>query len=288
MAKHPATAATPTDDNYRVPAVERAFTILRLLVVRGASPLADLVEGSGLNKSTVFYILRTLVALDMVDYDDRARTYGLGPGLMELGLAAGDQSSDIAVAKRELAGLLEVVNATIALYRRVSRDEIMMVDKMERPHRVRITLQAGLPIPIQGGSFGRAFLAFDPPAQVEHVLRDGLHAFTPKSVSSVRAFQRELELVRTQGWAVDHEGFALGVSTVAAPIFGPDGEICLVAAAVGFTNLVTEDVAREWGAQLRQLCDRVGQALGGIVLDSGTGRSALSSATRWRDARLGA
>ena len=69
--------------------------------------------------------------------------------------------------------------------------------------------------------------------------------------------------MREQGWAVDHEGFALGVSTVAAPIFGPDGKIALVAAAVGFTNLFTDEVAQQCGEELRRVCDRIGHILGG-------------------------
>ena len=283
MVKGTASAPKSGDDGYRVPAVERTFAILRILAAHGSSQLADIVEESGLNKSTTFYILRTLVTLDMVDYNERARTYALGPGLMELGMAASAQFSDIAVAKRELAELLEVLNVTIVLYRRLSRDEIMMVDKLERAHRVRITLQAGVHIPIQGGSFGRAFLAFDSPAEVDEALRDGLHKFTPKSVTNVRTFRRELSVVREQGWAVDHEGFALGVSTVAAPIFGPDGKILLVAAAVGFTNLLGDEVAQEWGSALRVVCDRIGRTVAG---QTGTGSvtepDGVDQSTRWR------
>jgi DNA-binding IclR family transcriptional regulator len=262
MANWSVPAEGPTEAT-RVPAVERAINVLRLLAAHGPSSLSQLVNGSGLNKSTVFYIMRTLVALDMVDYDEAARTYALGYGLVELGLAAGEQSTDIALAKRELVGLLDVVHATIVLYRRVGRDSIVLVDKLERPHQVHITLQAGVQVPVQGGSFGRAFLAFDEPAEITAALRDGLHKFTPKSVMDVREFRRQLAQVREQGWAVDHEGFSLGVSTVAAPVFKNDGRILLVAAIVGFTNLVDDDVARQWGGLLREACDRIGHRLQG-------------------------
>jgi DNA-binding IclR family transcriptional regulator len=163
----------------------------------------------------------------------------------------------VAIAKRYLTELLEVMDVTIVLYRRLNVSEIMMVDKLERPHRVRITVQAGIHLPIQGGSFGRAFLAFDDEAGLDDALEDGLYQFTPKSVMDPQAFRRELPEVRERGWAVDHEGFALGVSTVAAPIFGPDGRIVLVAAAVGFTNLFTEEVTQRIGEQLRVMCDRI-------------------------------
>jgi DNA-binding IclR family transcriptional regulator len=255
-------APGPAEDGYRVPAVERAFAIIRVLAAASPLSLADIVEDSGLNKSTTFYILRTLVTLDVVSYEESTRTYTLGPALMELGMTAAGQFSDVAVAKRNLTELLEVQDVTIVLYRRVNVGEIMMVDKLERAHRVRITVQAGVHLPIQGGSFGRAFLAFDDAAAVDEALAGGLHKFTPKSVTRVPVFKKELAEVHEKGWAVDHEGFALGVSTVAAPIFGSDGRIALVAAAVGFTNVLTDEIAQQCGEQLRRVCDRIGTILG--------------------------
>jgi DNA-binding IclR family transcriptional regulator len=95
------------------------------------------------------------------------------------------------------------------------------------------------------------------------VLKDGLREFTPKSVTRVSVFRKELIAVRERGWAVDHEGFALGVSTVAAPIFGADGTVTLVAVILEFTSLLTDEVAKEYGENLRRVCDRIGHILGG-------------------------
>lgn len=286
MAKS-ASATGPQEDGYRVPAVERAFAIIRVVAARGPVSLADIVEQSGLNKSTTFYILRTLVTLDVVAYAEASRTYSLGPALMELGHTAAGQFSDVDVAKRNLAELLERLDVTIVLYRRVGVGEIVMIDKLERAHRVRITVQAGEHLPIQGGSFGRAFLAFDDPAIVSEALKDGLHKFTPKSATRVTAFRKELAVTRERGWAVDHEGFALGVSTVAAPIFGTDGRIALVAAAVGFTTLFDDETTDRCGTELRRVCDRVGSMLGSDrppfdqgSPDHGPGRSVAARRTR--------
>ena len=88
MAKIVRPATELSGDGNRVPAVERAFAIIRLLAAQGPLSLAEVVEETGLNKSTIFYTLRTLVALDVVAYDEGTRAYGLGPALMELGLIA--------------------------------------------------------------------------------------------------------------------------------------------------------------------------------------------------------
>lgn len=252
-----------TDDARRVPAVERAFRLVRLLAAQGAVSLSQAVEATGMNKSTAYYILRALVAEHVVVYDEERRTYELGPALVEIGAVAAERMNDVSLAKRYLSELLDQINATIVLYRRIGLTEVMLVDKLERRHRVRITLQVGTPVPIQGGSFGRVFLAYDEPSQVAAVLAGGLQSFTAKSVTSKEAFLRDLERVRERGFAVDHEGFALGVSTVAAPIFDRTGEIRLVAAAVAFTTLLDDRLADHYGRLLRDSCERIGKSLAG-------------------------
>lgn len=251
------------DEEYRVPAIERAVRVLRLLAGEGSLTLAQTVDATGMNKSTTYYILRTLAAEKLVQYDEDRRVYQLGPAMVELGAAAADQMNDVSIAKRYLAELLEQMNVTIVLYRRISLTEIILVDKLERPHRVRITLQVGTPVPIQGGSFGRAFLAYDKPHEITAALAGGLQAFTAKSVTSREVFLRDLERVREQGFAVDHEGFALGVSTVAAPIFDTSGRIRLVAAAVGFTSEMDDRRSTVYGRLLREACDRIAKTLAG-------------------------
>ena len=47
-------ATGASGDGYRVPAVERAFAVIRVLAARGPLSLAEVVEESGLNKSTTF------------------------------------------------------------------------------------------------------------------------------------------------------------------------------------------------------------------------------------------
>lgn len=256
----PAEMPPPEGENSpRVPAVERAFNILGSLGRSGPLSLADIIEQTGLNKSTAYYILRTLASLGAVHYDQATRTYSLGPALIELGSVAGRQFDLVANARRHLRSLVAALDTTIVIYRRSGIHEVVILDRFERDHGVRITVEPGARIPIQGGSFGRAFLAFDPDSLLEQALSPGLVTFTPKSPTVVDDFRRELATVRTLGWAVDHEGFALGVSTVAAPIFDASGGVALVAAAVGFTSLLDDDVVRRYGEALRVACDQVGR-----------------------------
>ena len=135
------------------------------------------------------------------------------------------------------------------------------VDSAER-HRARIVIQAGETLPVYSAAVGRAFMAFDDARTVDRVLKAGMQQYTPNSITDTSAFRKELTAVRERGYAVDFEGFSLGVSTVAAPIFGADGQIALVACILDFATVLTREVAPEVGEKLRRVCDRVGSTLG--------------------------
>jgi DNA-binding IclR family transcriptional regulator len=248
-------------EGYQVPAVERTMLLLRALQRRGAMSLVDLIEETGLNKSTCWSLLRTLDRERLVEHDPDTRTYRLGIGLVELGATASEQLTYLGVVKRYLAELLEEMNVTFVIYRRLDQRRVSLVDKLERLHRVRITVPVGTEIPIQGGSFGRCFLAYEQPEVVDAVLAEGLQPFTPHSVTDVDEFRAELDQVRERGWAVDHEGFALGISTIAAPVFAVSGKLLLVVGGVAITSLLDDDTVEAWGTRLRQTCDRIAMSL---------------------------
>lgn len=249
-------------NNHRVPAVQRAFAVLRCLAEGGPAPLVDLVNQTGLHKSTVYYTLKALVAEDAVVYDEKTRLYSLGAELIRIGTVASGQFNHVTIARPHLIKLLDRYEITIVLYRRDNAKITTVVDKLERPEGVRVALKTGIQAPIQVGSVGRTFHAFDPIETVSEVLSDGLQAYTQHSIVDPDSYIRELIEVRRKGWSYDIEGYALGVTGIAAPIREAGGQVRLVAAAVGYSSLLTMDLIEEIGAALKRTCDRISAELG--------------------------
>lgn len=219
--------------------------------------MTELATQLELNKSTVFYTLKSMEKAKVVIYDDQSKIYSLGPELLALGAAASEQADAATIAKQELLKIIDRVPETMVIYRRVDDMTISIVDKIEYPNNIRITVPLGQRIPIQGGSFGRAFLAHDPDPLVEEILAEGLQQFTDKSITALEEFHKELQLVRDRGWAVDHEGYVRGVSTVAAPVRSLEGSTRLVIAAVGMTYLIDEEHTEAYGRVLAECAERI-------------------------------
>lgn len=247
--------AAHTAKAYQVPAIERSMLILQALQQHGPLGLADLVSVTGLSRSTCYYLVRTMAKARLVEADEETRKFRLGIRLVELGSAATEQIGYLGVIKRYILDLLDEMDATFVIYRRLDRGRVTIVDKVEPRHRLRVTVPLGSTLPIQGGSFGRCFLAYDEPAAVREVLSAGLQRRTERSITDVERFLTEIATVRERGWAMDREGFALGVSTVAAPVLH-HGEPLLVVAALTMAGTLADDTTAErWGRRLREICD---------------------------------
>ena len=53
-------------------------------------------------------------------------------------------------------------------------------------------------------------------------------------------FRRELALIRERGYAIDNEEITRGIMCVAAPVFGPDGEV-ICAISITFPSYINDD-----------------------------------------------
>jgi DNA-binding IclR family transcriptional regulator len=101
--------------------------------------------------------------------------------------------------------------------------------------------QAGGTIPAYCSALGRAILAFSEPATVQAVLQAGLPARTPRTLTNPLAVLRELTAVPDQGWATEREEGNIGVSCVAAPVFGPLGEVVAAMSVTGPSKIIRAD-----------------------------------------------
>jgi DNA-binding IclR family transcriptional regulator len=96
-------------------------------------------------------------------------------------------------------------------------------------------------IPAYCSGLGRAILAYSQPAIIEAALAGPLAARTPRTLTSRIAILRELTAVPERGWAIDREEGNIGVSCVAAPIFGPLGDVVAALSLTGPSQLVRAD-----------------------------------------------
>lgn len=180
--------------------------------------LQDIVERSGLPRSTVHRILDSLVRLRWLDH--RSGDYGLGMRALELGGLAVAHNS----LRESTAPLLHDlhVRTGVAVHLHVlDRLDVVCIDKLSGRSGVGLPTRVGGRLPAHATASGKAILAWTDPRQVDAMMRGKLVSRTPRTLPTMEALEQELAAVRARGGlAYDREECAPGVACVAAPLRG--------------------------------------------------------------------
>lgn len=213
--------ANPAPDSPAAPlsrTVAKAFTVVDVLAAqsdRGIT-LSELSAQLHMPKSTVHRYLATLQQLGLAERSDADR-FRLGTKVIELAglfLAKSDLRTESQAALDALATQTdETIHLAVP-----SGAEVVYIAKVESKHALRMYSYIGARLPMYCTALGKAILAFSPPERRRDVLAQPLKPRTPSTITSPSALERELDAVRSQGYAIDDEENEPGIRCIGAPI----------------------------------------------------------------------
>lgn len=213
-----------------VQSVDRALTILDLLGSDAELGVTEIAGMLAVHKSTASRLLATLESHGLVEqYPDRGR-YRLGVGLLRLA-GATRARLDVVRESREvtqaLAGQVgETVNVVI-----LSGAETLYLDQVTGASAIQIHNWVGHRNPLHATANGRVLLSHLPPEQRAALLAaisdsgGRLPLLTDRTIATVPALLQDLDLIRARGYALAVDELELGLTAVAAPIRGLDGDV---------------------------------------------------------------
>jgi DNA-binding IclR family transcriptional regulator len=207
-------------------AVERALAMLEA-VAQEADGLSNAEISRNLNipKSSASYILRTLETRGYLTRDAASGRYRVGLKILSLSRGALDGRDVRGVALPIMRHLTHQTGLTCHLAVLDGPDAVY-IEKVEPEGFIRMDTWVGRRMRVHATSVGKAIVAHIPQEQLEQILhKSGMEKRTPKTIITVPRLLKELEKVRTLGYAVDDEENNLGARCVAAPVFGDRGAI---------------------------------------------------------------
>ncbi len=212
-----------TERNDATSVLGRVLSVLRAF--DAASPvlaLAEISRRADLPKSTVHRLLAEMTQERLLDRDEDGR-YRLGLRLFELGELVPQHRTLSDAALPIMEDLREATHQRVhlAVLDGIDVVYVEILGSAGRP----ISSRTGGRLPAHATGVGKAILAYSPASVVKARIDAGLPRATPRTIATSGALIRELREVRTQGTAYDREESHLGISCVAAPVFGHDRKI---------------------------------------------------------------
>lgn len=202
--------------------VKQAAQVLELLEFFAdfgrPATLADVSRSLGWPRSSTYNLLMTLARLGYL-YEPTPKN-GFFPStrwasmVEKIRLAQPASESmqtmlDHLAAKTGETAVIGVVSGTTALFHQVA----------ESANYVRFTAAEGQTVPLYATVIGRALLSQMTKAQRDNVLQKTTFTqFTPKTLISRQAIERDIETSLERGWFEGSEGFSSNLSGVAIPL----------------------------------------------------------------------
>lgn len=234
--------------------------------------LGQLAEAAGLNKTSVYRALRTLMESGFVEQDPETQKYRLGVGV--LGPAAHYLSKvDFRTAARPLVEEFVRRRGETVTLGIPYGDELVFIDRVIGSNDAVFYCDVGRHLPLHCGAAGKAVLAWLPDERREAYISSGLSSRTPKTITDPDALRAELEGIRRQGYAVSDQEVDLGIRAVAVPVFDFSGQVAGGIAVAGVAARFDEDAIERFAAELVQIGREVSKLLGWTKLaDTGMAR----------------
>jgi len=228
--------------NYkRVPAIDKCFSILALMSeAKHPFGFNEIVKNLGLNKSTVFNILHTLKDLDVLEKGPDG-LFRLGTRLFVLGNAAAGGSELIQTVHPYIETINQEFKLT-AFFGILSDDAVIIVDKADRAHRIKISSEIGMRIPILAGVAGKALLSQLPEPDIDKILlQTAPKRYTQRTIIDKALYKKEILSVKKTGIAYDREEYIEGLIAVSVPLKTYREDLQAAIWAVGLKQEFRED-----------------------------------------------
>lgn len=244
-----------------VQSVERAIEILEILSASD-SPLGitEISDGIGLPKSTVARLLSTLLYKGLVQQEAITKKYRMGSKLFKLGWKYINDLEVKDVVKPFLEELVKEVNET-GHFVIEDQGELIYIDKVESNQSLRQYSQIGRSAPWHCTAVGKVILAYKNKEEIEQIIKkSGLTKYTENTITSYEKLIKELEEIRSKGYAVDNEEIQELLRCVAVPIYNYNAEVIGAISISGPTFRIAnvEDLADKVKRTAQKISEQLG------------------------------
>ena len=246
--------------DYTVDAVDKAIGLLNLVAQFPDLGVTELAKRSGNTKARAFRLLGTLELNGLVQRDANA-AYRLGTHVLYLGAAAQEQLNVVRVSSAIFDDMIKQCNEGIQIRIRDGMDSVCIA-RRDSTHDIRFLTAIGSRRPLYLGASGKLLLAHASPELRESVLRGELQKFTPTTITSRRAFEKELLKIVKEGVSISLGERIEDVVAVAAPVRDGTGAVIAALAISGPSSRMTESGLDKFIDCVKRGAERLSRELG--------------------------
>jgi DNA-binding IclR family transcriptional regulator len=204
---------------------DRAIEILLMFDdLRPVITAAEVAERFKMPRSTTYRYLTSLRAQGLlVEAGDAG--FRLGHRILALARIARQGFTILQISRPHLQRALKATGETVLLTQRTGED-LTVLECLESSSPIRISYERGQVLPTPASASAKIFLAFDTQDRTNKLLKKRRFTqYTDHTITEPVALAKNLQEVRANGYAVNHNEVDDGITAVAAPVYDAGGGV---------------------------------------------------------------
>jgi IclR family transcriptional regulator, pca regulon regulatory protein len=246
-------------------ALSKSALVRGLLVLESFTPekkshsLTELSRQLGVPKSSLHRVVRELVQMTYLGYEEQSKRYYLGTRVLSLGFSVLQGMELREITRPLLEKLSRACNKTVNLAV-LDRDEMVYVERIRVPGLRSYNISVGARMSVWNSSVGRVVLANLPPEKFDEMLKK-LRS-SPELGIDENELMSALADVKRDGFALNDKEFRRGFLAIAVPVFSEKGAICAINLVAEPEDASVETLKEQYAPMLIAAGKELSRALG--------------------------
>jgi DNA-binding IclR family transcriptional regulator len=242
--------------------VQKALRIIREFSVDGpVLAVGEIAERLRMPRSTTSRLVAALCGDGFLRKTATGK-YILGLRFLDYASVAVASNALRELARAEMLGLRQTLgwSTHLSVFDRPNAT-VVHLDRLRAGELEQFPLNPSEQVPLHATSSGKVHLAFCDAATIEQFTAPPLERYTDATCVDGQRLRAELAAVRQNGYALGCDEFISGVSSVAAPIFGSEGDVVAALSVTGLSYQFNERFRRRAIERVGATAQRIGAQL---------------------------
>lgn len=203
--------------------VVRSMEIINLFINHAKLSFNEIIELSGIPKTSVYRMLQSLEEMGLVEKDEQGK-YSLGILFLRFGHLVSERLDIRQVALPTMQDLHNEFGEAVNLIIR-DGDEAVYIEKLESIRPVRLYTTIGRRSPLYAGACARSILSFLSAVEREEYLKKvELKPYAKGTIVEVNELRETISEARNVGYTISYSELEDFTAAIAVPIFDYTGE----------------------------------------------------------------
>lgn len=204
--------------------VVRTMDILNLFIEHEKLTFQEIVNLSGIPKTSVYRMLKSLEEMTFLEKGDD-NYYRLGLTLLKFGTLVSERLDLRQIAYPIMKELHDEIEEAVQLII-LQKDEAMYIEKIDRKQKVRLYTGVGRKAPLYAGACSRVLLSFmDDQSIKDYIQNTTLQQHAKGTITDKRKLYQTIDEARKNGYTLSYAELQDHSAAIAAPIFDHMGKV---------------------------------------------------------------